>query len=201
MQPKLFNTRLPKLETRADGEKKTRTLTGYAAVFYDGTPATEYRYWDVSERIEKGAFDKALKDGGDVLALFNHDTAQLLGRTASGTLKLSVDAVGLRYEVDVPDTALGRDIATLVERGDISGSSFAFSILPNGENITFDKTTNLYTRTITDVVLYDVSPVTVPAYQGTTSEMRSAIVAAVSAPIAEAGKSLAVALEIACNLN
>src|SRR5688572_16918348 len=64
----------------------------------------------------------------DARALFNHDPNMLLGRAGAGTLRLSTDARGLRYEIDIPDTTVGRDVATSIARGDLAGSSFAFSI-------------------------------------------------------------------------
>ena len=54
-------------------------------------------------------------------ALFNHERGALLGRTCSGTLRLSEDGTGLRYEIDLPDTTVGRDVAALLERGDLTG--------------------------------------------------------------------------------
>jgi len=93
----------------------------------------------------------------------------VLGRTTSGTLRLSTDSVGLRYEVDLPDTSIGRDIAELVKRGDITGSSFKFEIL--GEK-RFKENGTEY-RTIEDVQLFDVGPVTYPAYEATSVALRS----------------------------
>src|ERR1700728_2523684 len=88
------STRLAK---RSDG---TSEICGYGAVFYDGTPDTEYPMWPGAvERIMPGAFDRALRED-DVRGLFNHDPNLLLGRTASGTMRLRVDDVGLWYSID-----------------------------------------------------------------------------------------------------
>ena len=96
-----------RLEARAEGELPK--IIGYASVFYDGTAGTQYELWDDTfERIMPGAFDRALKED-DCRALVNHDANNLLGRTASGTLRLSIDKTGLRYEIDTPNTTLGRD--------------------------------------------------------------------------------------------
>lgn len=149
-----------------------RTLAGYASVFYDPSQRakTEYKLWqDMIERIAPTAFTRALKEKHDVRALFNHESGNLLGRSTAGTLRLSVDKRGLKYEIDLPDTQVGKDVAVSVERGDITGSSFAFQVTGR----TIEETDNLTIRTITDVTLIDVGPVTFPAYTGTTVGVRS----------------------------
>lgn len=158
------------VETRSDGGK---TIVGYGAVFYRATDqGTEYRLWkDMVERIKPGAFDRALSERQDVRGLFNHDAARILGRTASGTMRLSIDEIGLRYEIDLPDTQEARDLATLIDRGDITGSSFSF-----GANKTEweDMPDGMSVRAIVDLDLYDVGPVTYPAYEATSAAVRSA---------------------------
>ena len=160
-----------KVETRADGGK---TLAGYAAVFHrDGDAGTEYRLGpDIVERIAPTAFNRALQEKHDARALFNHDPNMLLGRAGAGTLRLSVDPRGLRYEIDIPDTQVGKDVATSIARGDLSGSSFAFSI-KGKDGQRFEKGKDYDVRHILDVDLYDVGPVTYPAYEGTTTGLRS----------------------------
>tara|TARA_R100001594_G_scaffold138356_1_gene181965 strand:- start:684 stop:1295 length:612 start_codon:yes stop_codon:yes gene_type:complete len=154
-------------------ENQPATISGYAAVFYRADqPGTEFRLADdYVERIQPGAFDNALKNADDARALFNHDSNQVLGRVSSGTLRLNVDEVGLRYQIDLPDTQLGRDVATIIERGDVSGSSFAFSVNDKGSEVTRDG--EQMVRTITDVSLFDVGPVTYPAYQATSTAKRN----------------------------
>lgn len=165
------------LEIRKDGDKST--LIGYAARFHDpADPGTEYELWPgLSERVAPTAFDGMLQGGGsaDVVALFNHSMDLVLGRRSSGTLRLSKDARGLRYEVDLPDTAAARDLQTLVQRGDIRGSSFSFRSRPNGkrDERQSDGTTK---RWLTDLEVIDVGPVTNPAYKATTAGMRAASV-------------------------
>jgi HK97 family phage prohead protease len=154
-------------------ENQPATISGYAAVFYRADqPGTEFRLADdYVERIQPGAFDNALKNADDARALFNHDSNQVLGRVSSGTLRLNVDEVGLRYQIDLPDTQLGRDVATIIERGDVSGSSFAFAVNDKGSEVTRDG--EQMVRTITDVSLFDVGPVTYPAYQATSTAKRN----------------------------
>ena len=169
---KLFPNEQPvTVERRSDG---TATISGYAAVYHrEDNPGTQYELMpNYYERIQPGAFTRALNEGDDVRALFNHDASAVLGRSKSGTLRLSADKVGLKYEVDLPNTQLARDLAESVERGDISGSSFAFSVTPEGQKIERDKDGTTY-RNILETRLYDVSVVTYPAYEAATSGLRS----------------------------
>jgi HK97 family phage prohead protease len=147
-------------------------VIGYGAVFYDASqPGTEYSIFDdLVERIMPGAFDRALKAGQDVRALFNHSPDFVLGRTGNGTCKLSVDAVGLRYEITPPDTQCARDLMTSIARGDVCGSSFSF--IPVKQNWITQKS-GPAVREIRDCDLYDVGPVTFPAYGATSTGIRS----------------------------
>ena len=171
--PKVFPNQKPvTVEMREDG---TTTISGYAAVYHRAEDAgTQYQLMDsYYERIKPGAFDRALAEKQDVRALFNHDANHVLGRTTSGTCRLSCDSVGLRYDVDLPNTQFARDLAESVSRGDVSGSSFAFSVDKEGQQIERAKDGMTY-RNIVDADLYDVSVVTYPAYESATSGIRSA---------------------------
>lgn len=122
------------------------------------------------EQIAPTAFDRSLGDNPDVRALINHDSSALLGRTRSGTLRLSKDSEGLHYEIDMPDRQDARDLLVSMERGDITHSSFAFYVMRNGD--TWDQTEQgMALRTLTAVSIHngDVSPVTYPAYEDTDS--------------------------------
>lgn len=140
-----------------------RSIEGYAAVFGQRSE----NLGGFKETIRPGAFARAIRERQDVRALFNHDPKQLLGRTRSGTLRLSEDGTGLRFQVDMPDTTLGRDVYTLVKRGDISQCSFGFTCARDSWNAAGDR------RELLDVDLSDISPVTFPAYQGTSVAARS----------------------------
>jgi HK97 family phage prohead protease len=141
-------------------------LSGYAAIFDSPTEiAGMFR-----EIVAPGAFAKAVADD-DVRALFNHDANFVLGRTTSRTLRLTEDATGLRYDVDPPDTQWARDLMVSVQRGDVSQSSFAFEVLE--DEWSYGTRGEMPTRTIRAVKLYDVSPVTYPAYESTTVSARS----------------------------
>ncbi|MFG1204402.1 HK97 family phage prohead protease [Xanthobacter aminoxidans] len=143
-------------EVRAAG----RRLEGYAAVFN-----TEAHVGGFIETIAPGAF-RAL--GGDILALLDHDTGKVLGRTKSGTLRLAEDARGLSFSLDIPDTQAGRDVLTLAERGDLGGMSFGFQVPKGGD------TWRGTHRTLRSVDLAEISVVQAwPAYEGTEIALRS----------------------------
>ncbi len=116
------------------------------------------------EIIKPGAFDDVLND--DVRGLFNHDPNFILGRSAAGTLSLSVDERGLRYDITAPDTQTIRDLVLApMMRGDINQSSFAFRVSHDGENW-YQDDEGIVIREISKFSrLFDVSPVTYPAYQ------------------------------------
>lgn len=157
-----------RVEVRAD-EGKPKQAFGYGAVYYDGTEKTQYMLADdVAERILPGAFDKAIRED-DVRGLFNHDPSEILGRTAAKTMRLSVDSTGLAYEIDLPETEAGQRVAVAIQRGDVTGSSFSFS--PSVQS--WREEEGLLIRNIEEVRLYDVGPVTFPAYSGTTSGVRA----------------------------
>ena len=138
-----------------------RTLTGYAAVF-----GQETRIGGFTERIKPGAFTKSLTSGRDILALLDHRFDALLGRTASGTLKLYEDDKGLAFELRLPDTQAGRDLVALAERGDVGGMSFGF--------IAEDEAWSGNTRELRQVDLREVSVVQAfPAYQQTEISLRN----------------------------
>ena len=164
---RLVNSVPVRIETRADG---TKGLVGYAAVFYRADDSgTEFWLWDnYVERIMPGAFDEVAQD--DVRALFNHDPSRVLGRAASKTLSLVSDDTGLRYEIELPKTREAEDLAILVERGDVTGSSFAFT----PTSVTYREEEDLTIREINGVTLYDVGPVTYPAYEATSVSVRDA---------------------------
>lgn len=151
------------LEARSDG---TQVLTGYAAVYNRFSLPLREGGSAFREVIRPGAFDRILarqRGKQDVVALLNHDSNLILGRTSSGTLELSSDEKGLKYTVTPPDTQVGRDVISLVRRRDLRGSSFAFAVNEKGENWTSDDQGAV--REIRDVsLLADVSVVLTPAY-------------------------------------
>lgn len=155
-------TRLGTVEIRSDdGENR---ISGYAATFN----TLSENLGGFREQIREGAFDKVLTN--DVRALFNHSPSLILGRTTAGTLHLETDTTGLRYRIDPPDTQYARDLQKSIERGDVTQSSFAFRV--DDDDWQEDEDGRLI-RTINTVKrLYDISPVTYPAYPDTSVALR-----------------------------
>lgn len=146
------------LTTREGDEGNQNVISGYAAVFNSKTVIGDW----FEEIINPGAFSKAIA-GGDVRALFNHDWGNVLGRTKSGTLKLEEDERGLKFEVELPNTTVARDLKESMQRGDINQCSFGF--YPTEES--WDYSTEPALRTINEVELFEVSVVSLPAYDET----------------------------------
>ena len=142
--------------------KKGRRLEGHAALF-----DTEARIGaDLIETIAPGAFSTTLSERSDILALVDHDPSRVLARTRSGTLRLSEDAKGLAFDLDVPDTQAGRDVLALAERGDLGGMSFGFTAR--------DEAIDGNRRELRAVDLFEISIVAAfPAYDGTTVTARA----------------------------
>lgn len=152
-----------RVERRDDG---TPVIRGYAAVF--DKPSVDMGF---VEYIQRGAFTDVLKSGPDVRALVDHSMSKILGRTKSGTLRLAEDDVGLGMEIDVPETTVGRDIVTSIERGDVDGASFSFTVETDQWTESEGQTPR---RDIVKIRgLYDVGPVTFPAYPDTKVALRS----------------------------
>ena len=126
------------------------------------------------ERIAPGAFTDTIQ-ADDVRALFNHDPNMVLGRTTNGTLRLSEDRKGLFMEDVPPETSAGKDVLELIRRGDVTGQSFGFSVLEDKWEAERDfDGVKREARTIKKARLYDVGPVTFPAYEQTDVSVRSA---------------------------
>jgi HK97 family phage prohead protease len=140
-------------------------LEGYAAIFGAETVIGGL----FREKVGPKAFTKTIKEA-DIRALFNHDANLVLGRNRAGTLRLATDDKGLRYEVDLPDTQTARDLWTSIDRGDITQSSFAFEVVQQRREEAKD---DLPLRVLQEVRLFDISPVTFPAYELTEVQARS----------------------------
>jgi uncharacterized protein len=158
-----------------EGSASPGTLDGYAVVF--NQLSRDLGGWfeiiDPStggEPTESGQYDVAAN--GRVIARTNHDSNLLIGTTDAGTLRLFVDDVGFRYEVDLPNTNAGRDAAVLAERGDFCYSSFAFMLLPDGCAWEYGPQDQLVCR-VTAFKLVDVAPVADPAYWGSSVGLRN----------------------------
>lgn len=149
----------PELRSAGSG----RMLFGYAAVFNSPTDIGDA--W--TELFLPGAFRSSFNDS--ICALHSHDRSRVLGRVGAGTLRLAEDDHGLRYEIDLPDTTDGRDLAVSVERGDIGGMSFGFVATRQ----TWDDTVTPPRRTIAEATLLEVTVTAFPAYPDTNVGLRS----------------------------
>ncbi|MEU2924201.1 HK97 family phage prohead protease [Streptomyces sp. NPDC007251] len=152
-----------KAELRADqGQKR---IGGYAAVFN----RQSRNLGGFVEVVDPIAFNQSRGDGWpEVIARYNHDDNQLLGTTAAGTLRMSLDAYGLSYDV-LPPAAMAH-VVELVERGDVRKSSFAFRTVADDWSTTEQ---GYPLRRLTGVQLVDVAPVNTPAYPDSTAGLRS----------------------------
>jgi uncharacterized protein len=149
-----------------------RKISGLAARFNSRSENLGRSENPFHEIISPGAFDGVLND--DVIACFNHDETLILARSknGSGSLKLWVDEIGLHYEFEAPNTTVGNDLLESVKRSDIAASSFAFTVPEGGDTYTQEAGGTL--RTITKVGrLFDVSPVSRPAYAATSVSARA----------------------------
>jgi uncharacterized protein len=150
-------------------------LEGHAAVF---NQLSEDLGW-YREKIMPGAFSDHLKTDPDIRALFNHDPSIILGRTKSGTLRVKEDQQGLAFDCDVPDTQSARDLMTSIDRGDVDQCSFGFRVVkqkwseePDPADTTGQR--KMIVREIHAAQVFDVSPVTYPAYPQTDVNARAA---------------------------
>ena len=156
-----------KVELRSGGDSEESLIEGHALKFNKITTIGDW----FREEILPGALDEVLND--DVRALFNHDPNFVLARSkdGEGTLKLEVDAEGLRYSYVTPNTSYAKDLEENIRLGNVSQSSFGFSI---DEQRWIEREGELPLRQIVKLSrLYDVSPVTYPAYQDTSVAKRS----------------------------
>ncbi len=144
-------------------------IAGYAAKFI---PALSSNLGGFREELDPHCFDACLASNPDVRGLWNHDTTSgVLGRTTAGTLRLSVDKVGLRYEIDPPATSLARDLMISIDRKDVDQSSFGFTCLDDSWR---EDGSGGYIRTVLKANLFDVSPVVFAAYPDATVGTRGA---------------------------
>jgi len=182
-------------EVRAKKNGNKKTVGGYAARY--GVRSGEIPIGDGNyfyERIERGAFKRILGTNPDVVCTVNHDSNVVLGRTASGTLRLRENDNGLEFEVDLPSTTAGNDTYESVQRGDLNAMSFAFTVQDErmchyseeefeedeeGIRGKVKRTVKVIVRTIRDFAdLIDVAIVTRPAYPQTSVDPRNMLVAA-----------------------
>ena len=154
---------IQEMEIRRSDDKSL--VGGYAAKFEQ----LSEELWGFREKIRKNAFGKSLSERS-VLSFWNHNSDMVLGNSENNTLKVWEDEIGLRFELELPDTTAGKDALTLIQRGDVKGVSFGFRTRVD-EWDESDRTNVI--RTLVDVVLYEVSPTSMPAYPQTSVAARS----------------------------
>jgi hypothetical protein len=153
-------------EFRVSQDDEGTKIGGYGAVF--DSPSEDMGW---TEELDPHAFDGVLSHNPDVRCLWNHNDDHVLGRTTAGTMRLSLDARGLAYECDMPDTQMARDLIVSMRRKDVTGSSFGFITKRDQWTENADGTV---TRRILEIdTLLDLSPVTYPAYPAASSGVRS----------------------------
>lgn len=165
---------LDNVEVRTDATGDTIDVRGHAAVWdrpaWIGPPK-----YGFSERFQPGTFKESINGGADVRYLFNHNPDAVLARTKSGTLRLGEDRSGLVVDANLAPTSVGRDLAILMERGDVNQMSVGMQVLEDQWAEVTGADGNLYEqRTIIRAKLFDVSAVTYPAYEETDAGLREA---------------------------
>ena len=157
------------LRVQPEGEGAGAVIEGHAAIFDSLSQDLGFMF-PFKERINKGAFKTSLEKD-DIRALWNHDANYVLGRNKAGTLELTETNKGLRVRIHPPDTQWARDLTESIRRGDVTQMSFGFVV----EKETWSVEGKEDIRTLEQVKLYDVSPVTFPAYLDTDVGVRSAM--------------------------
>jgi HK97 family phage prohead protease len=173
-------------------DKEKAEIVGHAAVF---NRETNIGGWFI-ESVAPGAFRRAIAED-DVRSLFNHDPNLILGRNRAGTLKLSEDDTGLMTTTTPPDVTYARDLLVSIERGDVSGMSFGFRVTKQE----WDESGDIVKRKILEVELFDISPVTYPAYPQTDVTLRAAMRDAPESVSARLQPATVIHLEGSANLN
>ena len=161
-----------KIEVRNSENEDIGVIIGYAAVFDEESEDIGFGFTEV---IDKKAFSNT--DFSQARALFNHDPNYVLGSVKAGTLRLYVDNLGLKYEIDIPNSSTINDLVVEpIKRGDINQSSFAFTLRHESKEPyeRWERGKDKDKRTLLDIAeVFDVSPVTYPAYRQTTVSARS----------------------------
>lgn len=154
---------LQDVECRSDD--KGLTLSGYAVRFNEPSGLL---WGEFIEYIERGAFDGVAMD--NVFLLYNHNSDHVLGNTRSSTLSLNVTERGLSFTASLPNTQKAKEVHELVQRGDINGMSFGFTVASDTWNMESEPVKR-HINKIGD--LLEISIVPFPAYESTEVDART----------------------------
>lgn len=155
-------------ETRAIDDSGTKRIAGLTAPYNSETVIGDW----FREVIRPGAFTKTLRENPNIVALWSHDAGKPLARKSTGTLRLDDGADGIGYEIDLGAQTWADDAYESVRRGDVQGASFGFDVVKERWEFSSEPGT-LDLREILEAKLYEISPVTFPAYEQTSAEARS----------------------------
>ena len=165
MKNRMKQTRaFPLMDVRAVSDDNGKAIEGYAAVFNSATDIAG----QFTESIKRGAFKKSLEEN-DAVALWQHNSEMPLGRVSAGNLEIEEDKKGLKFRLKMPDTTWAKDAYESIRSGIVRGMSFGFSVIKE----TWDEPARV--RELLEVKLYEISPVTFPAYEATEVEARAII--------------------------
>ena len=155
------------LETRVIDDNSTeKIISGYINKFN-----TRSQYMGFYEEVATGSFDKTLADGHNIFAMFNHDDGKILGSTKANSLKLSVDEIGLHFELRINDKiSYANDLYELVQEGSVDGCSFGFYVLDDSWVTT---TEGIDLRIIKEIELIETTITPFPAYLDSEASCRS----------------------------
>ncbi len=153
------------VEVRADDDGAP-LVAGHAAVFN----SLSHDLGGFRETIKPGAFKRTLKSGNGVMSFFNHNPDYVLGRTSNKTLTVAEDLEGLAFQVKPPETAWAADLMTSMRRGDVEDASFSFRVVKDEWGQGDD---GAALRTLIEVELFEVGPVTMGAYPAADSGVRA----------------------------
>jgi HK97 family phage prohead protease len=138
------------------------TVSGYVVKFNE---RSELIFGEFYEKVASGAFSRSLKEN-IIKALWNHDTSLVLGSTKSQTLRLREDNIGLYFEIDLPNNDIGENSLESIQRGDVDGVSFGFTV--RADSWAFIEAEDVYERTLLDIDLVEISPTPFPAYENSS---------------------------------
>ena len=176
------NTQIKEIRQLSEQIESTdRVVSGYAVVF--DSPSKNIGW---IETIQRGAITEETIANSDVLAKFDHDDSKVLAcsKRGVGSLKLELDDIGLKYSFESPNTQAGNELLEYIKRGDITGSSFCFTVSRDEGSEKWYKEDGMIYRTIMKIdKLYDISPVFLPAYEETSCAKRFAEIESASKEI------------------